>query len=213
MFRKTLLATLALAATSAVATHAAVIINEIDYDQPGTDATEFVELFNPDGTAQDLSGFTLVGFNGGATNDTAYLVIPLSGSIPAGGFFTIGNIAGANIDPAADTDLIQNGSGDALGVYSSGTFTAGTSTPTTEGLEDGVVYEGQNSFPAEFELSEASDGSTPGSIQRDPDGTGAFAFSTQTTLGASNVIVPVPEPTTLAALGLVGAAGLLRRRK
>ena len=39
-----------LAITSGIAftSNAAVIINEIDYDQPGTDTAEFIELFNSD---------------------------------------------------------------------------------------------------------------------------------------------------------------------
>lgn len=36
----------------------AIVINEIMYNNPGTDSLEYLELFNNDNTAQDLAGFT-----------------------------------------------------------------------------------------------------------------------------------------------------------
>jgi hypothetical protein len=44
-----------------------LVINEIDYDQPGTDAAEFIELKNVGSSAIGLSGYSveLVNGNGG----------------------------------------------------------------------------------------------------------------------------------------------------
>lgn len=39
-----------------------VVINEVDYDQPGSDTTEFVELSGPPGMS--LTGWTLYFYNG-----------------------------------------------------------------------------------------------------------------------------------------------------
>lgn len=210
-FRK---ACLAAAVVAGVGTNArAVLINEIDYDNPGTDTTEFVELVNETTLPVNLDGFSLVGFNGASPTDAAYRVIPLTGIIAPGGLFVIGNVPGANVDPTTNQDLFQNGEGDAIGLYSSGTFTVNTSTPTTAGLVDGVVYEGQDSFPTEFQLAAVSDdSSTNASLQRSPltPGTGPFAFATPPTPGLVNSNVVVPEP---ASLGLVAVGGLLLLRR
>ena len=38
---------------------AAVVMNEIDYDQPGTDSGEFIELLNNGASAVSLNGYTI----------------------------------------------------------------------------------------------------------------------------------------------------------
>jgi hypothetical protein len=199
-------------AASASVGRAAVVINEVDYDIAGNDTTgEFVELFNNGSSAVDLTGFSLVLFNGGAANDPSYASVPLTGSITAGGFYVIGNVTGANVDPTTNADLIQNGAGDAIGLYSSGSFPNGTA-PTTTNLVAGVVYEGQDSFPAAFELITVDDNNADNtSPQRSPLGlgTGPFALATPPTPGLVNA---VPEPTSLS-LFTVGGLLLLRRRR
>ena len=44
--KKISLGLLALTSGITLSSHAAVVINEIDYDQPGPDSAEFIELFN-----------------------------------------------------------------------------------------------------------------------------------------------------------------------
>ena len=78
------------------------VINEVDYDQPGTDTAEFVELYNPFATPVDLTGLALV-FATGTNAD--YMRVPLSGSLAAGAYLVIG-VGGTIALPAA----IQNGS-------------------------------------------------------------------------------------------------------
>src|SRR5687768_1602597 len=60
--------------------HAAisVFINEIHYDNTGTDAGEAIEIAGPAGT--NLAGWTLVLYNG--SNGAAYGTVALSGGIP-----------------------------------------------------------------------------------------------------------------------------------
>ncbi len=55
-----------------------VFINEIHYDNRGTDADEALEVAGPAGT--DLKGWSLVLYNG--KNGAPYRTIPLEGSIP-----------------------------------------------------------------------------------------------------------------------------------
>jgi len=86
-------------------------INELEYQQTGTDSTEYLELFGPGN--QTLNGFTLTFYNGASSN--AYLTVDLSGeTIPADGFFVVGSLLVPNVDKAIkssfgnDTDIIQN---------------------------------------------------------------------------------------------------------
>ena len=58
-----------------------VILNEIDYDQPGADSGGFVELVNIGRGTADLQGLALVFVDG--VDGTEYLRIPLTGSIYA----------------------------------------------------------------------------------------------------------------------------------
>ena len=55
-----------------------IFINEIHYDNTGTDEGEAIEVAGPAGT--DLSGYTLVGYNG--NNGENYNTVSLTGSIP-----------------------------------------------------------------------------------------------------------------------------------
>ena len=210
MNKLSLIAAAGLVAVATTSASAAIVINEVDYDNIGTDNAEFIELFNPDATPQSLSGFTLVLYNGAIpTAPVVYAsggVVALTGSIPAGGYYVIG-VGGNQALPFA-ADAIQNGTVDGFGIYSSGTFAAGNAV-TSANLVTGIVYEGQGSFPAAFELSVFDDSpSVTGSLQRVPNGVGAFGFLPATP-GAVNAI---PEPTTL---GLIAAGSLvmLRRRK
>ena len=204
MIRYALVSAIAGMAIASSAT-AAIVINEVDYDNIGTDTAEFIELFNPDATAQDLTGLSLVLFNGTSvysTNGT----FALSGSIPAGGYYVFGNVTPTNFDPTVNTDLIQNGSIDGFGIYSGNAPTTATAT----NLVVGVVYEGRGGFPVEFELITVDDStSVAGSLQRDPSATSTFVLSNPPTPGQLNV---VPEPTSLALLGLGGLALAVRRR-
>ncbi|HEX6140635.1 MAG TPA: hypothetical protein VF013_09275, partial [Candidatus Limnocylindria bacterium] len=81
-----------------------VFINEIHYDNTGTDAGEAIEIAGPAGT--DLTGWSLVLYNG-ATN-TQYDSDPLSGLIP-----DQGNGFGTAV-VTYPVNGIQNGSPDAI---------------------------------------------------------------------------------------------------
>ena len=63
-----------------------IVINEIDADQTGVDAAEFIELFDGGAGNTPLDGLTLVLYNG--FTETIYDAIDLDGqSTDANGFF------------------------------------------------------------------------------------------------------------------------------
>jgi hypothetical protein len=208
------LVTLSLAALSA---RGAVIVNEFDYDQVGTDTAEFVELYNPDAAAEPLTGLSLVFFNGATTANTAYRTVALTGSIPSLGYVTIGNQPGATIPIGAASDAFQNGAPDSFGIYTGAAPTAATATNLV--ANTGITYEGTNATtPVEFLIVGATpaDGDSnnfDASFSRIPDGSGAFVLTGTPTPGATNVLsaLGIPEPAALAAACVAGL--LLRRRR
>ncbi|MFS8069635.1 MAG: pre-peptidase C-terminal domain-containing protein, partial [Byssovorax sp.] len=113
-----------------------LVINEVEYDEVGTDAGEFVEIYNGTGAAVSLSGYSLVLVNGGT--NTSYLTQSLAGAgtLAAGQYLVVGNssvtaAAGAlKINFASGTDKIQNGSPDGVALINGST------------LVDALSYEG-----------------------------------------------------------------------
>jgi hypothetical protein len=81
----------------AVPVFAQVVLNEILYDTPGTDDINvmFTEIYGPPNT--DLTGWTLVGTNG--SSGAEYGALTLQGSIPADGYYVVGNTSSVpNVD-------------------------------------------------------------------------------------------------------------------
>ncbi|MCF6317664.1 MAG: hypothetical protein L3J83_00035 [Proteobacteria bacterium] len=123
----------------ALSSQAQIVINEVDADQTGTDAQEFVELFGPPNTA--LDGMVLVFFNG--SNDESYNAVDLDGqTTDANGFFVYGSMSVPNVDldAGAVTNLIQNGA-DAVALYTGDdTDFPGGTAPTAANIIDALVY-------------------------------------------------------------------------
>lgn len=98
---------------------AQIVINEVEYDEPSTDTAEYIELRNVSASPVNLSGYSLVFVNGAGGGAAVYRTIALpSVSLGAGQYYVVcGNAANTpncNLDVTPDTDLIQNGSPDAL---------------------------------------------------------------------------------------------------
>lgn len=96
-----------------------LVINELDYDQPGTDAEEFIEIYNPTASSIDLNGVDVVLVNG--SNNQEYDRISLSGSLPAGQFAVIGQASilaslPQNVLAFSSNLSFQNGAPDAVAV-------------------------------------------------------------------------------------------------
>ena len=145
---------------------ASVLINEIDYDQPGSDSAEFIELYNSAFTPLALDGYTLALVNG-SSGDT-YRSFDLSGlQIAANGYLVICSdtsaVANCSID-AASGSWMQNGGpdGDAAALLQGDT------------LLDSVAYEGTGNFLGPYaegnSFTDADSGSIVMSIARLPNG-------------------------------------------
>jgi hypothetical protein len=207
------------------ASHATVLINEIDYDQPGSDTAEFIELYNMDINTVSLDGYTLDLING--SSGSTYSTFDLSGlSIPANGYLVLCDdmSAVANCDrDIASSGWIQNGGadGDAVALLFAST------------LVDAVSYESAGSQLGDYAEggSFATDDSNTivMSIARLPNGYdsnfNADDFgSACITPGNANIggtgdcsvsvsPVPVPAAIWLFGSGLVGLVGIARRKQ
>ena len=161
---------------------AKLVLNEVDYDQVGTDGGGFVEIANTGPAAASLDGVAIVLVNG---DGTEYDRLALSGSLAAGGH------AALDADPqngAPDgVALLDTASGTLLDALSyEGSITAATIGGQTYSLVEGTP------LPASVADSNTADGS----LSRLPDGKDTddaaadWAFTTTTTRGAANVATP-----------------------
>lgn len=204
--------------------HAAVIINEIDYDQPGGDTAEFIELYNSSINSIPLDGYTLDLVNG--TNGSAYNSFDLSGLfITASSYLVLcgDTQAVSNCDiNVSSSSWIQNGGsdGDAVALL----FGAA--------LVDSIVYKNNSgnldSFAEGNSFTVADSSSFSMSIARLPNGidtnVNADDFNSACiTPGSANISgsgdcsvsvspVPIPAAIWLFGSGLIGLIGVSRRK-
>ena len=124
---------------------AQIIINEVDADQVSNDSAEFVELYDGGVGNSDLSGLSLVLYNG--SDDQSYLAFDLDGQTTgADGYFVLcgnaANVANCDLDVSPDTNLIQNGEDAvALLVGDAVDFPNDTALPADGDIVDAIVYE------------------------------------------------------------------------
>ena len=144
------------------ASHASIIINEIDYDQPGSDIAEFIELYNPGSSDTSLDGYFIDLINGGTSS--VYRSIDLTGfNIGASSYFVVCNdatlVKNCNHPFTTNTGWIQNGAPDAIALYDG------------NGLLDSLSYEGVFSpFTEGSALTEVDSNSFITSLVRLPNG-------------------------------------------
>ena len=98
-----------------------LVINEIDYDQVGTDTAEYVEIKNVSASAIDLSLYEVILVNG--TGSVVYAPSPIalpSVMLAPGDYFVLcGNPAttiNCDLDMTGASDIVQNGAPDAVGI-------------------------------------------------------------------------------------------------
>ena len=106
-----------------------LVINEVDYDQPGGDTTEFVEIFNNTGSSISLDGLKLVFINGASTVLAQYEEVDLTSMIELGGgeYLVVGSAAALALVPNGVPTIqfdeaIQNGDPDAVGLFDTNTM-------------------------------------------------------------------------------------------
>jgi hypothetical protein len=119
--------------TSSLA-NAQVVINEVQYDDGGTDDREFVELYNGGLGAVDISGWTLVAKDNTAPNNPTHTIPGAPGSgttmLAAGGYYVIGNTGVPNLNQSVAVNAFEN-DGETLELNDG-----------TGALVDGIAYEG-----------------------------------------------------------------------
>ncbi|MFW6067693.1 MAG: lamin tail domain-containing protein [Myxococcota bacterium] len=160
---------------------------EVDYDQPGVDTAEFVELLNAGGSERALEGWVLVLVNG--HDGRAYGRIDLSGTVPPGGRVLV-----APADLAAPPVAVRVEASD--GFLQNGPDAVALLNGDGE-LVDALVYEGPVRWERAAEggvveplpppAGAQDDG--PGSLVRPEGGEGlgnGWRWSEQPTPGASN---------------------------
>ena len=164
--------------------YAQVVINEVDCDQIGTDAAEFIELIGEPNTS--LDGLVVVCFNG--SSDLSYAAYDLDGfSTDANGLFVLGNTGVNGVQLEFMGNALQNGA-DAVAIFIGDAASWPTDTPvSSSNLVDAVVYGTADPAdtglidiltPGQSQVDEAAGANQTGhSISRIPDGGNAFDSS------------------------------------
>ena len=135
-----------------------VFINEIHYDNDGTDTNEGIEISGPSGL--DLSDYALTLYNG--NNSEQYRTINLSGTIPSStsGFGAIFfNIAGLQNGAPDGVALSNNGTLIQFLIYE-GTITAKNGVAAGQTSTDIGVSESNSSTPVGHSLQLSGTGTT-----------------------------------------------------
>jgi hypothetical protein len=178
-----------------------IVINEIDYDQIGTDATEYVELYNPTTSDISLANLAVVLINGSNNAEYGRTDISSATTLPAGGYLVLAP-AGVTVPATALkvtttwANFVQNGAPDGIALID-------TSTST---LIDALSYEGNitaavvTGFPSPVSLVEgtalaatvADSNTADGSLCRTPNGSDTndaatdWHFCTTLSVGTAN---------------------------
>jgi cysteine-rich repeat protein len=124
--------------TTTAAPAGGLVINEIDYDQVGTDATSFIEIYNGTTGAVALADLAVVLVNGNGNAEYARFALSDAGAtLAAGGYLVIRNAAvvvpGGTLTIDATGDFIQNGPPDGIALIDVATST----------IIDRLSYEGE----------------------------------------------------------------------
>ncbi len=174
-----------------VQSYGALVINELDADQAGTDGAEFIEFYDGGVGNVALDGLVIVFYNG--SNDLSYNAFDLDGSATdANGYFVLcgnaANVPNCDLDVTPNTDLIQNGQ-DAVALFINDAANFPNNTPViTANLVDALVYDTADADdpgllvllnPGQPQVDENAGGNGTGhSNQRCPNGTGGARNTT-----------------------------------
>lgn len=143
-----------------------LVINEVDYDQPGTDNLEFIELKNVGTAAVNLDNYALQLVNGADNSVYATVDLP-NASLAAGDYYVVcgsgSTVPNCDFAFAGATDQIQDGAPDAVRLVLNNTLTV-----------DALSYEGSVSGAVEGSGVGLNDAAGSGAqrlgLSRSPDG-------------------------------------------
>jgi hypothetical protein len=115
-----------------------LVINEIDYDNIGTDSAEYIEIYNASASMTSLAGLSVRLVNGATSTEYATIDLGTLGSLAGGQYLVIAGpsvtvpTAAKKLDPLWSQDQVQNGEPDGIALVD-------TVGPT---LLDALSYEG-----------------------------------------------------------------------
>lgn len=125
----------ATAAITAQLGRTGLVINEVDYDQVGSDAAEFIEIYNSSGAAINLTGIAVVGLNGSSTSMAEYIRWDLSalGTLNPGEFLVLGPSTLIASLPVSVTKTVTF-AGATNNVQNGGSLPANPDTPSADAV-------------------------------------------------------------------------------
>ncbi|MCB1595891.1 MAG: lamin tail domain-containing protein, partial [Xanthomonadales bacterium] len=173
-----------------------LVINEIDYDQPGSDTEEFIEIYNPTSSEISLNGIRLYLVNGGTFSDYDEYFFSDLGSMQPGQYLVVGSDSVLTSLPPGTISMplngsIQNGSSDGVVLIDT----------SDNSIIDSVSYEGNltgvtiTDLSITIDITEGTSSLTDtidGSLSRIPNGEDSnnndadFLFTSSTTPGSQN---------------------------
>jgi len=173
-----------------------LVINEIDYDNVGSDDNEFVEIYNGTGAAVDLTNLALVLVNGSSSALSEYLRADLVGAssddmLPDDSYLVVASgtvVADANAytvlwpgdDGTGSSNKIQNGHPDGLALIDTANLKVIDSLSYEEDTDPSMIAVSIEGFSDPVDLVEgdplttslaADSNSIQGSLIRSPNGT------------------------------------------
>jgi hypothetical protein len=126
------------------ASRAAVVINEVLWDDTGTDDREFVELYNNGATSVDISGWTVGTRDSAGVGTGASAPVAITGALGSGttvlapgAYYVIANPGTLNVNQTAASGFLENDTETVE--LRDGAFATGI-------LQDALVYEGSAPF-------------------------------------------------------------------
>ncbi len=186
------------AMASVVTTTTGLILNEVDYDNVGTDNAEFVEVYNSSAAPIDLSDYAVVLVNG--SDNREYARVRMSGTLAAGAYAVVANTAvtvptGVARFALAD-NTVQNGAPDGVALVRISTARV-VDALSYEGSITAAVITGITGTTTLVEgtalaATVADSNTDPGSLARSPNGRDTdnasmdWRFVTMSTPGAAN---------------------------
>ncbi len=179
-----------------------MVINEMDYDQPGQDTAEFVEILNTGTNALNISHYALAFING--NNSLEYLRVNLSGTLLSGQYLTVTSTnvvaaAGARvINLPTSLNTIQNGSPDGVALINVGLTNVMDSFSYAGSITNAMIngFIGTRNLVQGTNAPSTDNNVVVGSLIRSPNGQHSgddasdWRFTTTPTPGSANVLTP-----------------------